>query len=146
MARDSFRNYLDRINVTMGVMEIQPEYVNRATSRVLDSARSLAGLTQQQLADRSGLSIVTVQKILSGEQATKIPQFMALAKGADADPGALLDQIETVAKRMSAVAVTSNDIDTKRKQNEARTMTVEQIEALPHAATRDPEMDSPEPD
>jgi transcriptional regulator with XRE-family HTH domain len=45
----------------------------------IESARRAAGLTQRGLADRSGLSQPTLQRILSGQRPAKMPEIVLLA-------------------------------------------------------------------
>lgn len=45
----------------------------------IESARTAAGLSQRQLADRAGLSQPTLQRIITGKRSAKIPEIVQIA-------------------------------------------------------------------
>jgi transcriptional regulator with XRE-family HTH domain len=106
-------------------------------------------MTQEILAQRAGYSVTTLQKKLAGTAPINTTDLALLAGAIPfTTAGAILDSaIEQLGgyEKLSEPTATTDDLDTKRKQNEARAMSVEQIEALPNAATDDPELDSDEP-
>lgn len=121
------------------------DFINRAMADVLVAHYKGQRMTQATLVEATGINATTMQRILVGKsdvEVTKLAEF-ARVLGVPADE--LMRQAVAKAEAMSAVAATTDDVAKKRKQNEARSMTTEQIESQPHAATRDPEMDSDEP-
>ena len=101
-------------------------------------------MTQPQLAELADINPTTLQRLLAGKSEMLVDQLIALCGVLGVSPGKVVEDAEN-ALAMSEAATTTNDLDTKRKQNEARSMTTEQIETTKHAATRDPEMDNDEP-
>lgn len=67
--------------------EYTDQQAARAVGRELKAERSYRGLTQQQVADASGLSVDTIQRIESGKRLAHLDQLFALARalGTDAD-------------------------------------------------------------
>jgi len=109
-------------------------------------------MTLESLAETSGIAYSTLRKKIAGASPILVSELSTLTRLIGVTPHqvlleaeSMLDQHLATTSRVSAVGSTTNDIDTKRKQNEARAMTTEQIEKTKHAATRDPEMDNDEP-
>lgn len=129
-------------------MERNASALSKATGAVIRGRYKKIPITQEQLATATGLKLATVQRLIAGKAEFDMDQLWAIADALGTTPTSLLKEAEDdlASSRMSVGGNTPVDIDTKRKQNEARTMTIEQIEDLPHAATRDPEMDTDEPD
>lgn len=109
---------------------------------------------QETLAAKVGLSLGTLRRMVAGESEISARELALIAKVLGTDAQTILDEAleayggmdALIREAVSVVADTPVALDTKRKQNEVRTMTVEQIEDLPHAATIDPEMDTDEPE
>ena len=82
-------------------MNISDDAINHATADVLEGARSEARLTQAQFAELAGMSSVTVQKLLTGNQSMKVSQFLKLARATGTSSGKLMQKIEAIAVKMS---------------------------------------------
>src|SRR4051794_15962725 len=66
----------------------------KALARRIQALREAAGLTQQEVADRGGLSGSQVSKLERGKKsAPRASTLLALAAGLGAKPGALLDDL-----------------------------------------------------
>jgi transcriptional regulator with XRE-family HTH domain len=60
-------------------------------TRNLFMARRRAGLTQAQLAERSGLSIDAVHKLERGRRSPLLPTIAVLAEALEVEPGELIE-------------------------------------------------------
>jgi len=125
--------------------------LNQAMAAEIRAERGAAQLTQVELAVRSGISYSTLKRILNGTVDVSVADLGAIAAALSTVENTVTPQelLRRAVERaggytalLSAPSATQDEIDAKRKQDEVRTMTVAQIEALPHAATRDPEMDT----
>lgn len=121
---------------------------------VLKGEYKKRSMTVESLADTTDIPYSTLRKKFAGDSPILVSEVVVISKAIGIPPAQVLTEAETMlgqqqgnASRasMSAPSATTNDIDTKRKQNEARSMTTKQIEMTQHAATRDPEMDNDEP-
>ena len=65
----------------------------RKLTAILLEARTNAGLTQQQVADRLGKPQSFVAKVEGGERRIDLVEFVALSEALGADPRALLDTL-----------------------------------------------------
>ena len=80
-------------------MDISEEAINQITANVLEAAARESGLNQRSLAERSGMSLVTVQKLLSGRQSVKMHQFYALVAATDLSPTDVMDRVDAAIAR-----------------------------------------------
>lgn len=136
-------------------MDGRDSKLNKAMAAEIRGERVARELTQEQLAEASGISYSTIKRIERGHVDISTGDLGAIAavlsdqEGPEVGPHQLMERAVTRAggyeTLLSEVPSTNDDLRTKRKQNEARAMTVEQIESQPHAATRDPELDTDEP-
>lgn len=122
--------------------------VNRALADVLRGAYKQEGFTLPTLAAAAGIPNTTLQRIMAGNSPVTMGDLEAIAVAVNVPAPELFEAALKKADRdeMSAAASTPVSLDTKRKQNEARAMTIEQIETSKHAATQDPEYRADEPD
>lgn len=137
-----------------GGQVVQNKDFNFYVGAVLKGEYKKRSMTVESLADTTGIPYSTLRKKFAGDSPILVSEVVILAKTIGISPAQVLTEAETMLGQqqgkdsqasMSAPSSTTNDIDTKRKQNEARAMTTEQIEKTKHAATRDPEMDNDEP-
>lgn len=124
------------------------DFANQAMADVITSAYSEERLTQKQLAARTGITGVTLQRILAGKRDIDWTQIYLLADAVGIELTELVERAERRAAKLAdeAVARQMSDgggtVTPIRKRVED--MSVEELEKLPHAATRDPEMDTDE--
>src|SRR5690606_31164281 len=102
---------------------------------VLKGEYKKRSMTVESLAETTGIPYSTLRKKFAGDSPILVSEVVMLAKAIGITPGQVLTEAETMlgqqqenASRVSVVGSTTNDIDTKRKQNEARSMSTEQIE------------------
>ena len=127
-------------------VRIPAEIINRAAADVLDGAKTESGLGQKGLAARAGMSQVTVQKLLSGNQSIKIPQFLNLAMATDLSPAEIINRIEAKVQKMMSQGPSISDEWIEDRHEQAAAMTPEELENYGLAATRDAELDEDEPE
>lgn len=133
--------------------KIKPTTFEAHLGAVVASLIDLTGQTREEVADKIGVSRTTFTRHLRGESGgLLVNELIWFCNEYGGSPGEIIETalknfggIEKTLSTVSVAASTTNDIDTKRKQNEARTMTPEQIEMTKHAATHDTEMDEDEP-
>jgi transcriptional regulator with XRE-family HTH domain len=75
---------------------ITAQYVNRRLAGRIREARTIAGLTQQQVADRAELSRASVANIELGMQAVTVHQLLLLSRALSVDPISLVPTLEEV--------------------------------------------------
>lgn len=83
---------------------IHSDEYKKLTAILLD-ARSNAGLTQQEVANRLGKPQSYVAKVEGNERRIDVVEFIALAKALGVDPSGLFDAV------LNAVATTQNSPD-----------------------------------
>lgn len=123
-------------------MKIPDEVINRATAAVLKGVMTESGLNQKTWAKAAGMSDVTVQKLLSGLQAVKVPQLITLANASMFTPEEVVERIDRAIKR--AVSEMPISLDAHRKKPSE--MTDDEIEREQGAAIRDAQLTEDEPD
>jgi len=123
-------------------VNIPDELINQATAKVLRGVMQESGLTQKTWGDKAGLSITVVQKLLSGNQAIKVPQLLALATSSAFTPEEVMERIDRgVARAVSEMPVS---LDAHRSKKPAE-MTDAELDEQQKAAGRDPELEEDEP-
>lgn len=83
----------------VGSMLIPDSVINRATSAVLKGVMLESELQQKSWAEKSGISPVTLQKLLSGNQSVKVPQLLALAHASKFTPEEIMERIDRAIAR-----------------------------------------------
>lgn len=137
-----WRVALDSARVYSGRVKIPDELINQATAKALRGVMQESGLTQKTWADKSGLSLTVVQKLLSGNQSVKVPQLLALATASSFSPEEVMERINRgVARAVSEMPVSLDD----HRRKSVADMTDDEIEGLRGAAGRDPELEEDEP-
>ncbi|WP_323986261.1 helix-turn-helix domain-containing protein [Microbacterium plantarum] len=124
-------------------MQIPDELINQTTANVLKGVMQESGLQQKSWAQKSGISPVTLQKLLSGKQAIKVPQLLALARASVLSPEAVMDRIDEAVQR--AVSDAPISLDAHRAKKPAQ-MTDDEIDALQGVAGRDDELEHDQPE
>ena len=95
----------------VGVVLIPDALINRATSAVLKGVMLESELQQKTWADKAGISVVTLQKLLSGNQSVKVPQLLALAHASKFTPEEVMERINrAVARAMSDLPANVTEI------------------------------------
>ena len=138
--------------------------VNQALADELVAAYKRRRMNQRALAEATGMSPTTLQRVLAGRSEISGPTFVTLCAVTGADPVRLLaDALQAVGgmsrieaelqasadERMAPVsdtAATNDELDRKRRQREAASWTTEQLEGERGAAITDPELEQPEPE
>ncbi|MBF1667169.1 MAG: helix-turn-helix transcriptional regulator [Scardovia wiggsiae] len=54
--------------------------INEATAKALQAARAVSGMTYEELAEKSGVSVQTIYRMFGAKRDIKLPQLYALAK------------------------------------------------------------------
>jgi transcriptional regulator with XRE-family HTH domain len=117
--------------------------LNRAMAAVLRGAMASEGISQAQLAEKTGYSLATIQRNLAGKNKFNIDQVEKIGAALEVEPGELMRRaVEWRSTRMSEAA--PDNVTQLQPRKRVEDMTVEEIEQLNHAATVDPEMDEPE--
>lgn len=66
--------------------------IRNAVADELRAAIARADLTQDEVAEATGLHRVTINRLLGGERSIKVEQLILFGEVLDFDPGELLDQ------------------------------------------------------
>lgn len=75
---------------------------NRALAAEIRAERAASGLTQAQLADKSGIKLVTLQLLLKGDRPINVTQIVQLSRAFEIQPADLVDRAMARAERMTA--------------------------------------------
>lgn len=70
------------------------EKANRAVAAHLRAERARADLTQAQLAEKAGLSEITIYRIEKGQRTMQLSQLVAIADALNVKPGEFLDSAQ----------------------------------------------------
>lgn len=118
---------------------------NAAVAAELRGARGASQFTLEELADRSTLSRQTVMRYLNGKREIPLPALYAMCGALGIDPVTLFRRAQERLDSVSVPVGTVTDISSRFRANEE--LTVEELEGeRRQAATRDPEMETPESD
>lgn len=105
------------MGVYSGEVLVPEKIVNAEAAAVLEGAMKESKLVQKSLASGSGLSVVTVQKLLSGNQSIKVHQFLALASATKLTPAQIMQRVdEAVARAVAASEATDSTESTPEEQ------------------------------
>lgn len=88
-------------------MKIPDSVINPIVANVLFGAARESGLSQTKLAKAADMSLVTVQKLLSGKQGIKVAQFIALANATNLTPADLMHRISAALNKQLSEATDS---------------------------------------
>jgi transcriptional regulator with XRE-family HTH domain len=138
--------------------------VNQALADELVAAYKRRRMNQRALAEATGMSPTTLQRVLAGRSEISGPTFVTLCAATGADPLRLLaDALQAVGgmsrieaelqasddERVAPVSdttATNDELDRRRRQREAASWTTEQLEGERGAAITDGELEQPEPE
>lgn len=125
-------------------MLIPDSLINQATSRALRGVMEESDLQQKTWAQKSGISLTVVQKLLSGNQSVKVPQLLALAHASKFTPEEVMERINrAVARAMSDLPANVTEI---RPNQSPKDGAQEDFDGQARAAHRDAELELDEPD
>lgn len=124
-----------------------------ALGRIVASKRIRAGLSQSELATRTGMPLSNLGRVEKGTRSLTVAELETIAEIVKVPAGEMaeeaVDLYGGVDKLMSEAQGTNDELATKRAQKEAAQLTPEELESLDHpkaAQRRDAETSSPEPD
>lgn len=101
-----------------------------------------SGLQQKSWAQKSGMSLTVVQRILSGTQSIKLPQLLALAHASKFTPEEIMERIDrAIAKAVSEEASNVTPIRPKQSPNGGAE---KDFDGHAYAANQDDELDNDE--
>lgn len=116
--------------------------VSRAVSDVLTGAYKENRITQEEIAERTGMSIWSLQKKLKARAPISATDLVVIAQAIGVDPGDILNRaIQKAAASVSAMPVS---LDARRAKKPAE-MTDDEIEQLRGAAVHDTDLEEDEP-
>lgn len=137
---------------TLLCMATKDSIMNRALAAEIKAERTARGWDIPTLARASGLSLGTANRISSKNDLRDInvTQIAQIAAAFGMEAAALINRAEAraivIQSSMSDDDGSLDDLATRRRQRAAAEMSLAEIEALEHVATRDPELDEDEPD
>jgi transcriptional regulator with XRE-family HTH domain len=120
--------------------------LNTAVGNVLKGEYTKREKTLDDLAAETGIPYSTLRRKIAGGAPIFVAELMAIAKAIPVSAGKVLDEAEELVAMSAADATNDLDAIRRRKQAEASAMKPEDLEAEKHAATRDPELDTDQPD
>lgn len=86
-------------------MDISDADIHRIAANAINAAARESGMNQTELAAAAGMSLVTVQKLLSGKQGIKVAQFTRLVNATELTPADVMDRISAALRRRALSAV-----------------------------------------
>lgn len=123
--------------------------ISRAISDVLTGAYARKRLTQEELSQRTGIPLVTLQKKLRGRSPISATDLVAISEAIGVEPPKMLEEaMQELADRASEAtsAPVANILDQRQKKTPAE-MTDAELEAIQKkAATNDSELEQDESD
>ncbi len=138
-------------------MAIRESKLNQAIAAELRAERAAANVSQQQITEVTGISRSTLRRTLAGEVEVSATDLVMVASALSVDAPLLLGRAITRAGGEEAAVSdarasfggrdsSGDELSVKRQQKAAADMTVEELEGQRSAATKDPELDTDEPD
>lgn len=106
----------------------------------------------EKLSEKTGIKYFTLRRMMAGEAEINVRELRiicgVLGVSAEAVLDEALNEYGGIDKLVSEATDTTDDLEAKRrqKQKEAAAMSVDELEAQKHAAVRDRELDTDEPD
>lgn len=120
---------------------------SRAISDVLTGAYTKKRITQDAIAQKAGMSLVTVQKKLRGRSPISATDLVVLSRAIGVDPAAVLDEaLVDLAAAEQRLSEQPTSISEYRYRKTPAEMTFEELERERSAANTDPEIGNDEPD
>jgi transcriptional regulator with XRE-family HTH domain len=146
-------------------MESKLSLINWSMGAEVRAEMAAQGLSAKQVSEGSGITVGQVNRIISKNPETvrdiNVTQISELAHALSTTPHKLVERAveraggldaiwadrEAMRAAVSVAPATNDELaERRRKQAEAAAMTVEELEDVKGAATRDAELDSDEPD
>lgn len=116
--------------------------ISQAVSDILTGYYNRKRLTQEVVAQRAGMSIVTLQKKLKGNSPITATDLVILSNAIGVDPAAVISE----AAEEVGVSEAPASIADQRKKKSTSELTDEELEGVPNAANTDGEIGHDEPD
>lgn len=83
--------------------------LNGALAAAMRGERAAKGLSLDQVADRSGIPVVSVQRYMAGKRAIDVATLAALAEALELSPRELIEAAESRLARMDDIAARDED-------------------------------------
>lgn len=122
--------------------------ISQAVSDILTGYYNRKRLTQEAVAKKAGMSIVTLQKKLKAKAPITATDLVILSRAIGVDPAKVIEEAEAEVaekKKLASVGV-ANISDQRQKKKSSAEMTDEELEGVPSAANTDPELGHDEPE
>lgn len=122
--------------------------ISRAISDVLTGYYSRKRLTQEVVAERSGMSIVTLQKKLKANAPISATDLVVISRAIGVEPAKVLeDALAEVAESERQVSDVPVSLKAHREKKSVKDMTDDEIDALKEkAAIYDTDLEQDEPE
>jgi transcriptional regulator with XRE-family HTH domain len=117
------------------------DFINQATADVIEGIIARERTTKAKVAAGAGFSVATMTRLVSGDAEIPISRLYDIARALGVSAQEILDAADARAAKLSEGA---GQNVTQLRPVPVEQMTIDEIESLPHAATRDPEMDTDE--
>lgn len=122
--------------------------ISQAVSDILTGYYNRKRLTQEAVAKKAGMSIVTLQKKLKANAPITATDLVILSRAIGVDPSKVIEEAEAEVaeqEKLASVGVASIS-DQRQKKKSSAEMTDEELEGVPSAANTDPELGHDEPE
>ncbi|WP_181421659.1 helix-turn-helix domain-containing protein [Curtobacterium sp. MCBD17_030] len=116
------------------------DFINQATADVIEGIIARERTNKRAVAEGAGFSVATMTRLVSGKAEIPISRLYDIARALGISAQEILDAADARAAKLSEAAGNVTPLRPKKVED----MTVDEIEQLPYAATRDPEMDTDE--
>lgn len=129
----------------VGMRSEQP-LISRVASDVLTGYYKRKRMTQEELSERSGIPLPSLQRKLKGHAPITATDLVVLSRAIGIDPvkvmGEVIEESDT-AEHQASEGIASISEHRRKKPSE---MTEEEMEGIPSAANTDPEIGHDEPE
>jgi transcriptional regulator with XRE-family HTH domain len=128
------------------------DFINVSIADVFRAAYREENMTQQNLSDKTGIPMSTMQRLMSGKSTFDVNQVARISEAVKVSPAEIMDRAEKRAHRklveaMSEAGATVTPISKGFTQAQADALSTDEIESsLIQAAYRDPEANTDEPE
>lgn len=78
--------------------------INEATSKAIGAERAIAGMTIRELAEKSGIPLTSLQRVLQAEREIKINQVAQIASALGVYPHEIVEHAERILERENRTA------------------------------------------
>lgn len=73
--------------------------INEATSKAIGAERAIAGVTIRELAEKAGIPLTSLQRVLQADREIKINQIAKIAAALDVYPHEIVEHAERIMER-----------------------------------------------